>query len=106
MLVQLVCRSDKDKVIQDELNKPFHFSNDKNWNFFILVPTLEYYHQVQGQLIIEGLKAEVICLINPSTYRPPVGRIPYALVTPDFTPVCDPTGEGSLLEYCFIPKIS
>lgn len=106
MLVQLVCRSDKDKVIQDELNVPFHFTNHHELNFYILVPTQEYYHQVKGQLLIEGLTAKVIYIHSDTTYRPSVGVVPYALVTLDFTPVCDVVGVGLELEYYFTPKLS
>lgn len=101
MLVQLVCRSDISTEFKLKSEEPFEIA----WEFdqeVILVPTLEHYHQVQGELIFTGAKAKVICLLSPSEYRPPVGSIPCALVTDTHTPVCDPWGNG--LTYYFIKK--
>ncbi len=103
MLVQLVLRSDADQINKDLIEEPFEYGqSDERDNQVILVPSVEHYHQVQGELLFSGNKAKVICLPIPSDYRPPVGKIPYVLVTDTHTPVCDPWGNG--LSYYFIKK--
>ena len=91
MQVQLICRSDKDSDVANALEKPFDFfSHELHLSQVILVPTLEHYHEVQGQLLINGVTAKVVCILPPSQYQPPVGSVPYALVTDDYIAKCDP----------------
>lgn len=91
MQVQLICRSDKDSQVIESLEKPFDFfSDEQGAGRVILVPSLEHYHEVQGQLLINGVTAKVVCILPPSQYQPPVGSVPYALVTDDYVAKCDP----------------
>lgn len=111
MLVQLVCRSDKEAVYKEISEEPMELGEalaiPRTTTLVILVPTLEHYHQVQGELFFTGYKAEVICLLPPSEYCPPMGKVPVALVTDSHKPVCDPTvADSSMgrLTYYFIKK--
>ena len=52
----------------------------------ILVPTLEDYHEVRGQLFLAGNDRKVVCIIPPSVYtnfnfREP---IPYMMVSDNY----------------------
>lgn len=49
----------------------------------ILVPTLEDYHAVRGQLFLAGSDRKVACLIPPSVYSTK-GSLPYMLVSDDY----------------------
>lgn len=91
MQVQLICRSDKDPEEKAQLEIPFDFfSHELHLSQVILVPSLEHYHEVQGQLLINGVTAKVVCILPPSQYQPPVGSVPYALVTDDHVAKADP----------------
>lgn len=51
----------------------------------ILVPTLEDYHEVRGQLFLTGNDRKVICLVPPSIYfNAPDEPIPYMLKSTDY----------------------
>lgn len=109
MIVQIVCRSDKDSTLKQTVEEPFEYTGNEHREVghVILVPTLDAYHEVQGELLLLNMRAEVICLLPPSTYKVPVGKIPYALVHPDFTAYCEP-GESEtsyLSTYYFKPKV-
>lgn len=106
MQVQLICRSDKESELIDALQQPFNFfSQEHRLNQVILVPSLEHYHEVQGQLLINGVTAKVVCIIPPSQYKPPVGSVPYALVTDDYVVKADPMNtDSSRLTYYFEKK--
>ena len=95
MLVQLICRSDR-PTLKESFEVPFTFGEAEEFipPAIILVPDLDSYNYVRGQLVIEGLEAEVICIPPPSEYKPPVGKVPYAFVTESHTPHCDPWGNG------------
>lgn len=91
MQVQLICRSDKDPEEKAQLETPFNFFSHKlHLSQVILVPSLEHYHEVQGQLLINGVTAKVVCILPPSQYQPPVGSVPCALVTDDYVAKADP----------------
>lgn len=91
MQVQLICRSDKDPEEKAKLEIPFDFfGHELHLSQVILVPSLEHYHEVQGQLLINGVTAKVVCILPPTKYQPPVGQVPYALVTDDYVAKCDP----------------
>lgn len=106
MQVQLICRSDKDPEQKAQLEIPFDFfSHDLHLSQVILVPTLEHYHEVQGQLLLHGVTARVVCILPPSRYEPMVGQVPYALVIDDYVAVCDPKDTDTLsLSYYFEKK--
>lgn len=106
MQVQLVCRSDKDPETIEFLSKAFDFfDSDLHLSQVILVPTLEHYHEVQGQLLFHGVTAKVVCILPPSQYQPPVGQVPYALVTDDYIAKADPMDTvASRLTYYFEKK--
>lgn len=108
MQVQLVCRSDKDPAVKYQLEEPFPLEEAGGWGIpsTILVPTLSDYHAVLGNLVLLNVtNVEVICLLTPSTYSPPVGKVPYALVTNTHSAHADP--EGMRLTYYFklIPEV-
>lgn len=106
MQVQLICRSDKGSDVVNALENPFDFfSHEQHLSQVILVPTLEHYHEVQGQLLFHGVTAKVVCILPPSQYAPHVGQVPYALVTDDYVAKCDPLYTDDLrLNYYFEKK--
>lgn len=103
MKVQLVCRSDKEQKLKEALEVPFEY--DDFGRNVILVPDLESYNQVKGELFILNLEAEVICLLPPATYTPHVSNVPYVLVHKDFTVHADPLEDGMQLKYYFKPLV-
>lgn len=111
MQVQLICRSDKGPKQKAQLETPFDlFGHELHLSQVILVPSLEHYHEVLGQLLINGVTAKVICIIPPSQYQPPVGQVPYALVTDEYVAKCNPLPnvgkyiDTSRLNYYFEKK--
>lgn len=52
----------------------------------ILVPTLEDYHEVRGQLFLAGNDRKVVCIIPPSVYvdSSAYDSIPFMLVSDDY----------------------
>lgn len=52
----------------------------------ILVPTLEDYHEVRGQLFLTGNDRKVVCIIPPSVYTNHNANdpIPYMMVSDDY----------------------
>lgn len=52
----------------------------------ILVPTLEDYHEVRGQLFLAGNDRKVVCLVPPSVYTNHNANdpIPYMLVSDEY----------------------
>lgn len=52
----------------------------------ILVPTLEDYHEVRGQLFLAGNDRKVVCIIPPSVYTNHNANdpIPYMLVSDEY----------------------
>lgn len=57
-----------------------------NPNRVILVPTLEDYHEVRGQLFLAGNDRKVVCIIPPSVYTNHNDNdpIPYMLVSDEY----------------------
>ena len=106
MQVQLISRSDKDPKEKAKLEIPFDFfSHDLHLSQVILVPSLEHYHEVQGQLLFHGVTAKVVCILPPSQYITHVGQVPYALVTDDYVAKCDPLYPDDIrLNYYFEKK--
>lgn len=94
MLVQLVCRSDKDPAIAHTVSTPFQYLGDgMDVGRAILVPDIQSYHEIRGHLTLMNMEGEVVCLPPPSEYKPNVGTVPYALVHPGYIAKCDPIGE-------------
>ena len=52
----------------------------------ILVPTLEDYHEVRGQLFLAGNDRKVVCIIPPSVYTNSgaYDALPFMLVSDDY----------------------
>lgn len=52
----------------------------------ILVPTLEDYHEVRGQLFLAGNDRKVVCIVPPSVYTNLNANdpIPYMLVSDEY----------------------
>lgn len=59
---------------------------DSNPQQVILVPSLEYYHEVRGQLFLAGNDRKVVCLVPPSVYTNHNANdpIPYMLVSDEY----------------------
>lgn len=108
MKVQLVCRSDKDPETITQLEEPFELTyDDYNVSRLILVPDLESYDYVRGQLFLDNIVMEVVCIPPPAVYAPPVGKVPYAFVQDKYSAHCDATYPDTHLgnlTYYFVPK--
>ena len=52
----------------------------------ILVPTLEDYHEVRGQLFLAGNDRKVVCIVPPSVYthNSAYDPIPYMMVSDEY----------------------
>ena len=59
---------------------------DSNHQHVILVPTLEDYHEVRGQLFLAGNDRKVVCIIPPSVYTNYNANdpIPYMMVSDNY----------------------
>ncbi|UWJ04297.1 hypothetical protein [Escherichia phage vB_EcoS_Uz-1] len=59
---------------------------DSNPQHVILVPTLEDYHEVRGQLFLAGNDRKVVCIIPPSVYTnfKCVDALPFMMVSDDY----------------------
>lgn len=59
---------------------------DSNPQQVILVPTLEDYHEVRGQLFLTGNDRRVVCIVPPSVYTNHIAGdpIPYMMVSDDY----------------------
>lgn len=65
----------------------------------ILVPTLEDYHEVRGQLFLAGNDRKVVCIVPPSVYThsSAYDPIPYMMVSDEYQ--WDNRYEND--EYCY-----
>lgn len=70
----------------------------------ILVPTLEDYHEVRGQLFLAGNDRKVVCLVPPSVYTNHNANdpIPYMLVSDEYQ--WDSRYEKGEYRYYYIRK--
>lgn len=70
----------------------------------ILVPTLEDYHEVRGQLFLAGNDRKVVCIIPPSVYTNHNANdfIPYMLVSDEYQ--CDSRYENDEYHYYYVRK--
>lgn len=77
---------------------------DSNPNRVILVPTLEDYHEVRGQLFLAGNDRKVVCIIPPSVYTNHNANdfIPYMLVSDEYQ--WDSRYENNEYHYYYVRK--
>lgn len=70
----------------------------------ILVPTLEDYHEVRGQLFLAGNDRKVVCIVPPSVYTNHNANdpIPYMLVSDEYQ--WDSRYEKGEYRYYYIRK--
>lgn len=67
----------------------------------ILVPTLEDYHEVRGQLFLAGNDRKVVCIIPPSVYTDSSAydALPFMMVSDDYQWDCRHENEEYLYYY-------
>lgn len=70
----------------------------------ILVPTLEDYHEVRGQLFLAGNVRKVVCIIPPSVYTDSSAydALPFMMVSDDYQWDC--RHEGEEYRYYYVRK--
>lgn len=70
----------------------------------ILVPTLEDYHEVRGQLFLAGNDRKVVCIIPPSVYTNSgaYDALPFMLVSDDYQ--WDSHYENEEYHYYYVRK--
>lgn len=70
----------------------------------ILVPTLEDYHEVRGQLFLAGNDRKVVCIVPPSVYThsSAYDPIPYMMVSDDYQ--WDNRYENDEYRYYYVRK--
>lgn len=70
----------------------------------ILVPTLEDYHEVRGQLFLAGNDRKVVCIIPPSIYidSSAYDSIPFMMVSDDYQ--WDSRYENGEYHYYYVRK--
>lgn len=77
---------------------------DSNPQHVILVPTLEDYHEVRGQLFLAGNDRKVVCIITPSVYTDSSAydALPFMMVSDDYQWDCK--HENEEYHYYYIRK--
>lgn len=77
---------------------------DSNPNRVILVPTLEDYHEVRGQLFLAGNDHKVVCIIPPSVYffSDAYDTLPFMMVSDDYQ--WDSRHENEEYHYYYVRK--
>lgn len=70
----------------------------------ILVPTLEDYHEVRGQLFLAGSDRKVICIIPPSVYVVSSAHdaLPFMMVSDDYQ--CESRYVNNEYRYYYVRK--
>lgn len=70
----------------------------------ILVPTLEDYHEVRGQLFLAGNDRKVVCIVPPSVYSfsGAYDTLPFMMVSNDYQ--CDSRYENDEYHYYYVRK--
>lgn len=70
----------------------------------ILVPTLEDYHEVRGQLFLAGNDRKVVCIIPPSIYTNYNANdpIPFMMVSDDYQ--CESRYVNDEYRYYYVRK--
>ncbi len=83
MKVHHITNSLASEKIKATIEQEMEYTPEKNVNYkVILVPDMESYNFAQGELLLKGLQAEVVCICPPSTYlyTNDMGYPPLALV--------------------------
>lgn len=77
---------------------------DSNPQHVILVPTLEDYHEVRGQLFLAGNDRKVVCIIPPSVYTDSSAydALPFMMVSDDYQWDC--RHEDEEYRYYYVRK--
>ena len=77
---------------------------DSNPNRVILVPTLEDYHEVRGQLFLAGNDRKVVCLVPPSVYScsDAYDTLPFMMVSDEYQ--WDSRCENDEYRYYYVRK--
>lgn len=77
---------------------------NSNPQHVILVPTLEDYHEVRGQLFLAGNDRKVVCIIPPSVYTDSSAydALPFMMVSDDYQWDCK--HENEEYHYYYIRK--
>lgn len=70
----------------------------------ILVPTLEDYHEVRGQLFLAGNDRKVVCIVPPSVYSisDAYDALPFMMVSDDYQ--WDSRHENDEYRYYYVRK--
>lgn len=70
----------------------------------ILVPTLEDYHEVRGQLFLAGNDRKVVCIVPPSVYSfsDAYDALPFMLVSDEYQ--WDSRHENEEYHYYYVRK--
>lgn len=70
----------------------------------ILVPTLEDYHEVRGQLFLAGNERKVVCIVPPSVYSisDAYDALPFMMVSDEYQ--CDSRHENDEYRYYYLRK--
>lgn len=70
----------------------------------ILVPTLEDYHEVRGQLFLAGNDRKVVCIVPPSVYPfiDAYDSLPFMMVSDDYQ--WDSRYENDEYRYYYVRK--
>ena len=70
----------------------------------ILIPTLEDYHEVRGQLFLAGNDRKVVCIIPPSVYSfsDAYDALPFMLVSDEYQ--WDSRHENEEYRYYYVRK--
>ena len=73
-------------------------------NRVILVPTLEDYHEVRGQLFLAGNDRKVVCIVPPSVYPfiDAYDALPFMMVSDDYQ--WDSRYENDEYRYYYVRK--
>lgn len=77
---------------------------DSNPQHVILVPTLEDYHEVRGQLFLAGNDRKVVCIIPPSVYTESgaYDSLPFMMVSDEYQ--WDSRYENDEYRYYYVRK--
>ncbi len=77
---------------------------NSNPNRVILVPTLEDYHEVRGQLFLAGNDRKVVCIVPPSVYSisDAYDALPFMMVSDDYQ--WDSLHENEEYHYYYLRK--
>ena len=77
---------------------------NSNLQRVILVPTLEDYHEIRGQLFLAGNDRKVVCIVPPSVYSfsDTYDPLPFMMVSDDYQ--WDSRHENEEYRYYYVRK--